>query len=382
MPVYTTPRLKSDYDEAELLARTEPSIIIDGLELTAKNIWEYDGDREELAKKVFDYFRSTGFQNPYPMTDDEIKNEFKKIQKFQSNDILNENNEIKNSANVGLNICKQFNFDIFYKVHDDSSIGIEDAFNDDELLMKVIKNRMGWNTEFINGKEIPYMFDISYKGLITGFRSSRVGFSTSNFRPVVAKFLFEKYGGKSTLDLSGGWGARYLGAKSLNMHYYGIDPLTAPNIQKMIDFFDDSLNSSVVQGGSEDENSYLSFPEVDSIIVCPPYFTLEKYSEDTTQSTVKYSNYDLWLKDYWGKSVVNSVKKLKTNGHFIFIMLDIYKKYNLLEDMSKPILDNGLVLVDSYNYKTSRSHLSGKKTSKINTKNTEKVLIFKYDVKS
>lgn len=377
MPVYDTPRLSSDYDEAELLARSNPSIVIDGLELTAKNIWEYSGDREELAKKVFDYFRANGFQNPCEMTDDEIFQEFKKIKKYKSTDVLTEYNEIKNSANVGLNICKYFNHDIFYKVCDDSSLGIEDAFNNDEILMKVIKNRMGWNTEFVNGKELPYIFDISYKGLITGFRSSRLGFSVSNFRPVVAKFLFEKYGGKSTLDLSSGWGARYLAAKSLDMKYFGIDPLTAPNIQKMIDFFDDSKNSLIVKGGSEDVKSYETFPKVDSIIVCPPYFTLEKYSSDISQSTVKFSDYDIWLKEYWFKTVENSIKKLNKDGHFIFIMLDTYKKHNILEDMTKTILENGLVLENSYDYKTTKSHLSGKKSTKIFTKNSEKVLVFK-----
>lgn len=204
--------------------------------------------------------------------------------------------QVKNSSILCLDVCKHFCKSSFYKVKVNGTPSVEDVYNSKELLEKVLKNRMGWytSTETIDkgGKHIvglhPYLFDISHKMLVQGCHSSMVSANVSNFRPVVAKFLMQRYcSGSRVLDLSAGWGARLLGAWSLDKMYFGIDPMTAGELRNMLAFISShpetsnamSKSSKLTSGCSEDIKSYDGIDDgsIDYIIVCPPYFKLEEY---------------------------------------------------------------------------------------------------------
>ena len=49
---YEKPCLKEKWGHAFLMDDKYEHVAIDGLKMTAKNIWEYDGDREELLEKL------------------------------------------------------------------------------------------------------------------------------------------------------------------------------------------------------------------------------------------------------------------------------------------------------------------------------------------
>lgn len=51
---YNSPCLKKDWCYAFLMPDKYEHIVIDGLEMTAKNILDYNGDREELLDKFVD----------------------------------------------------------------------------------------------------------------------------------------------------------------------------------------------------------------------------------------------------------------------------------------------------------------------------------------
>jgi len=252
---------------------------------------------------------------------------------------------------------------------------------------------MGWctSTETIKrkGKTIvglhPYLFDISHKMLVQGCHSSMVSANVSNFRPLIAKYLMKKHCKErgNVLDLSAGWGARFLGAWSLGLNYFGIDPMTASEIDCMKTFISvrealsniTSSNSKLICGCSEDTSSYVDVPGVDYVIVCPPYFKLEEY-QCSKNSTDVYSEYKDWISKYWAPTVANAVSKMKSGSKFSLIMIDKWRKLELLKDMSDVILQNGLVKVEEQAYKTTRSHLTDKRKSGNTNKSTEKVVTF------
>jgi len=348
----------------------------DKVSLTADYIWSKKGEeREKLVKWVFNYYRKREF--PYnKLSEEELIKEYKKLKDKNPDDVINENGEIKNSSSLGNDIYKSFLWKKYFNVRGKRYKSVIDVFNNDELFLNVLKNRMGYCFSKEDGEERPYVFTISDKMILQGIRSSALGFNASLFKPVIAKYLYKHYAKKRVFDYSAGWGARALAAMSLGLEYYGIDPLTYKEINKMIEFFNGNGRGDVLNGCSEDEDLYNNIPKVDCIFSCPPYFNQEIYSKDKNQSINKYNLYEDWINIYWGKTVENCLKILEKDGYFIVVVKNKVNKYNLYEDIKNICLKNDLKLDKEIKYKTSNSHLSGKKKTGKVTKNTEIVLIF------
>lgn len=397
---YDTPCLKKDWKRAFLVSDDYPHIVIDGLEMTAKNVWDYKGLREELVKKIVDYFYNEGFKPFNVLSDEQIEKEIIKLIEVDPMTAVDGDGSLKNTSRLCLDVCRDFCQKSFYSTKTNGTASIFEVYKDKSLLEKVLKNRLGWYTTteplkledgtVLQG-EHPYLFDISHKMLVQGCHSTMVSANVSNFRPLVAKFLMSKFCPKNgkVLDLSMGWGARLLAALSLGLDYYGIDPMTAKELDSMFSFLNsrqnilnkllsmkDEYEVELKEGVSEDIKSYVDISDaIDYTIVCPPYFKLEEYN-CKDNSTDLYREYGLWLESYWRKTVKNARSKMKDGAKFTLIMIDRWGKYELLEDMSKVIEDEGFKKIDELSYKTTRSHLTDKRTSKNNTKSSEKARTF------
>lgn len=353
-------------------------LVIDDVKLTAQNIWK---NKDYWIQKVFEYYRNRGF--PYPqMTEEEILAEVQKLKNKDPNECLTKKGELKNSSSLCTDITRYINNNCYWKCSGGKTPSIYDAFMNDETLLKVLKNRMGYAKEShdfeANGITYKagthYLFDMSDKQLFQGFRSSRIGFSVSSFKPIVAKYLIQRYcEGKNVLDPSIGWSARYLAAYSLNKNYFGIDPApVAKNTEKLARFLKDS-DSQFITSGSEHKEAYKTFPGIDYTIVCPPYFDLETYVGEKDQSIETHSDYSSWLKYYWKPTVENCFNKMKKSTKFTLIMIEQFSKYSLLNDMTKIVEDAGFEYLETIPYKTTRSHLNKKAGI---TKDSEKCVTF------
>lgn len=369
----------------------------DGHKYTAKYLWSLNcEERNQALKNVFDYYRKNGF--PYPeLSDEKIYKEFIKLQKYDVNNVINNEGFISNSSNLCIDICKYFCKNEFYKASDGGR-SVEDVFNDDELFIKVLKNRMGWNTSKEGGEERPYMFGISDKQILNGIRNSGLGYGVSNFRPVIGKWMYKHaldmigkdsskifdYASNSEeiskikiFDYSGGWGARMLAAMSLGCDYVCTDPSTHLCLDNLQNFF--KANYKVYSFGSENKIFNKFNKEFDIIGSCPPYFDLEVYSNDENQSIVKYPEYENWLKYYWKPTVENCVNMLKDNGVFILVIKENHGKYELLKDMNNICENCELKMIEDWQYKSNTNHLSSKAKTGRTTKNNEHVLFYRKD---
>lgn len=389
---YEKPCTKEMFSEPYLIKDCRKHIFIDGLEMTAENIWNRVDDREALVEKLVDYF----YINEAPLSilepEDVIKRIKKLIKKDPAEAFDEKNNWLKNTSTTCLDVCRSFNAKEFRDVKVNGTASINEVFKSKDILRKILKNRLGWftTTEKLPDdsasiqKERPYLFDISWQMVIQGAHSSMASANVSNFRPLIAKWLLDRYCklGKSVLDLSAGWGARYLAALSLKKEYYGIDPMTASNIQKLhelcLEKLEDytSKKTRLVKAGSELESSFKDFPEdIDYCFVCPPYFKLEEYKCEGN-STDLFEEYDSWLERYWKPTVENATKKLKYGAKFSLIMVEKWMKHDLAKDMTKVILEAGFKEFETVSYKTTRSHLTDKRKSGKMEKDTEKVWTF------
>ena len=155
----------------------------------------------------------------------------------------------------------------------------------------------------------------------------------SQFKPNVAKVLYDKLGSKSILDFSAGWGDRLAGfyASETGEFYMGIDPRKEnhPIYHEQSEFYDKHRTmfevpkkSMFVEHPAEDfeykENSY------DTVFTSPPYFNVERYSYDDTQSWVRYKTIDEWNKNFLQKTLKKVWNSIKSGGYLLVNISDVY----------------------------------------------------------
>lgn len=392
MASHENPCTKEEWSNPNFINDNREHFFIDGIEMTAQNIWNWHEPREVLVEKIADYVMHHQYPMPSVDTGEMVAKVRKLVEKDPNEAFDQSSGRLKNTSTLCLDVCRSFNINEFMATKVNGTFSVSEVLARRDLIVKILKNRMGWYTssEHIkdHGKNIigehPYLFDISWHMIVQGAHSSMISANVSNFRPLVAKWLLERYckNQRSVLDLSAGWGARYLAAMSLKKEYYGIDPMTANNIQRMHQFclehFPDYARekTEIVTGGSESWSSFSSFPDdIDYCFVCPPYFKLEEYNCEGNSTDV-YSEYGMWLEKYWKTTVENASRKLKPNARFSLIMLERWKKIDLASDMSKIVEDAGFKMIEIISYKTARSHLTDKRKSGKMDKDTEKVITF------
>lgn len=177
----------------------------------------------------------------------------------------------------------------------------------------------------------------------------------SRFKPATAKFIWERYAPVNGVcyDYAAGWGGRLLGALSSkkNLTYVSVDPnldtfrsLKVLAAAAMEHYKAPSARVRIDCLGSEDFCPKDLYNQVDVAFSSPPYFNLEAYSTDATQSHVKFDDVDKWLHGYMFKTVDNCFELLKPGGHFAINIKDT-KPYAFVERIRDYAKSLGLVEV-------------------------------------
>jgi len=140
--------------------------------------------------------------------------------------------------------------------------------------------------------------------------------SCANFPVREASKIFEKYCPRRGLiyDPSAGFGSRMSAALLDGYGYIATDP-NKELYQALYDYYNALLESEYVRKDQEFEiycqGSEVFIPElegkVDFAFTSPPYFNLEKYSDDNSASTRNYNNFALWGKEY----VIPTIKNIR-----------------------------------------------------------------------
>ena len=347
---------------------------INGQSLSAEYISQLnENETYLLIYEIFKYYNNLEFP-VLNLSDDYIYEQLNKLKKFDSSKIY-DGNTLSSFGKLCNDVCKHMSGVKYYQAAFDNIISPYDAYNDNEMLLNAIKNRILYQTE--NNKRVVYQIDHSQ--IIKGLVNSGISKTVSNFKPTLAKWIYDyalsicetESNVKSTYDYSAGWGGRMLAANSLGIIYNGTDPNTSEELTTFANKFLNNVN--VYSYCSESDEIYDKLVEQDIIGSCPPYFKLEQYSEDNSQCYNKYNEYELWLEKYWKETVIKSYKKLKSGGVFFVVINN-----NLKEDVVKTILENTKLTVHSeFVIKSSKSHLYNKKESDVKNKYNETVIFFK-----
>ena len=157
----------------------------------------------------------------------------------------------------------------------------------------------------------------------------------SQFKPNVAKALYDYFKAETILDFAAGWGDRMCGfyASETGKHYVGIDPRKenhpiyreqANFYEKNNGFFEVEKRADFIESPAEDFD-YAGYDNYfDIAFTSPPYFSVERYSYDDTQSWVRYKTIDAWNEDFLHKALGKIWKTLKKGGVLIVNIADVY----------------------------------------------------------
>jgi hypothetical protein len=149
----------------------------------------------------------------------------------------------------------------------------------------------------------------------------------TSFRPNliihVAQILFgsKKLKGLTVIDPSSGWGDRMLGAMASGMDYTGVDPntkLQAP-YKAMIEFFKSktSIEPKMICGPFQTTKLTKKYKLA---FTSPPYFDLEHYSDEKTQSTASNPTEIEWFESFLRPYVYNLWNSIEDEGYMVLII--------------------------------------------------------------
>ena len=175
-------------------------------------------------------------------------------------------------------------------------------------------------------------------------------------------------------DFSCGWGIRLMGGLVNQVNYFGTDPNHAltDKLNEMATLYKKTVPTkstfSIKTHGSEifekdwENTMGLAFSS-------PPYFDLEDYK--VGEQSIKDRSYDRWLEEYWRGTVKNIKRYLIAEG---IMMLNIksFQKYDLLGDMKKICIEEGL----TYHYSIELKNINRPTTRKLGKDTNEEILIF------
>jgi len=145
------------------------------------------------------------------------------------------------------------------------------------------------------------------------------------FRPLVAMEIYTKYNPTSVLDFTCGWGGRLVGACALNIpNYIGIDiniNLINPYLE-MKETFKNISETNIDIFFENATNFDYSKITYDMVLTSPPYYFLEKYSNNEN-----YNNSKIEMKNKFYIPVIsNTYKYLQQGGHYCLnINKEIYE---------------------------------------------------------
>lgn len=285
-----------------------------------KKQWsQFSADQmEEFKESIFNYYRNTGF--PYfNLSKEQRVKIFEKLCKFDSSKLLKDNNILSQNM-LGLNLANYY-MPHMWEVKCGNFYTPFDTFNDNERFKIAINKRIQLGD------------NISDAGIRKALCWTQGTQRVSNFRPTIAKYIYDNYsGGGNVLDFSSGFGGRLFGALSSDKvkYYFGIEPSTQTYnfLYNIIKDFDYTNKSKIYPFPLEDTN--LKDNYFDLAFSSPPYYLTEKYSDEPTQSCNRYKTKEEWREKFLKVLIEKCHKYLKSGGYFIINIANV-KTYNDLE---------------------------------------------------
>lgn len=189
-----------------------------------------------------------------------------------------------------------------------------------------------WNIERFRLTLLNALWSLKVKKVNNTVLRSCIGlrkYIASQFRPSAAKALYNYFEAKNVLDFSSGWGDRLAGfIVSDAKTYTGIDPNKKlfENYYKIINKYNEDKEINLYNNCAEDV--YID-DKFDFIFTSPPYFNIERYTQEENQSFKKYRKLENWLELFLFKVLGKFWENLEVGGHLAINISDVYSNHKV-----------------------------------------------------
>ena len=198
----------------------------------------------------------------------------------------------------------------------------------------------------------------------------------SNFRPSASVALFDRYlpsTGGVVFDPCCGFGGRMLGSFVCQKvtRYVGCEPasLTHHGLCEMRDEITALMhvmgyNPPFIDLSKKGSEDFTPEPgSIDLIATSPPYSSHERYSEEPTQSWIRFPGNELWMNEFMRMTLENCRVGLKRDGFLVMNLADTKSYPTLTKDFLSLAKDTGFKLVETLQLALSKMVGTDKKSA-------------------
>lgn len=331
-------------------------------------------EQEEIADTIINHYYKNGFPF-YKLNNEQLYKEYMYLYNFKSLSIDLPNNELQQNMG-GLRFVNFFHPEMWSVRCRDKLTSME-IYLDRNLFKKAILKRFKLS--------ITPPVDYNIRKSLKVFGNVQ---NVSNFRPTIAKYIYDTYCNENStvLDPCAGYGGRLFGAfcsKNISK-YVGVDPSTDSyngniSMYKILESITKKYNS-IIDMYNVPEISLIKEPfedvilndKFDLIFTSPPYFNIEQYSNEETQSWIRYKTFPEWVKGFLEPLIIKSYNNLK-NGCYFIINID---GKEIIDEMLK-LTSNLFGEPQSIKYMRLSKMLGGAKNKNTVSHKLEPIFIFK-----
>ncbi len=294
--------------------------------------------RADLVQQAFHYWRNRGF--PYfNLSEKQIAAEFGHLKTKEPSSALR--NGGLYGSNAGLRIANLFQPQM-WSVRVSRYRSPMDVFSDDTLLRQALMR--AWSIW-------PDRFGVNASCLRRILKTFPGTASVSNFRPTLARAVADRFSpaGGTVVDFAAGYGGRLVGCLSLDRAYVGIEPCDAQveglrrTMAALAEHTAPGASATIRHGCAEDILPKLPTSSADLVFSSPPFYDWEKYSEQPTQSYVRYPSYQTWLNCFLASAIKESGRILKPGGRLVLNVPGRYRRPGK-DDVQHLALESGFGL--------------------------------------
>jgi 16S rRNA G966 N2-methylase RsmD len=210
-------------------------------------------------------------------------------------------NSIASAQRIGMKLCEHF-FPNFYDIENKKGDSFKTLWKSDKL-GKILK----WNR---SSHTTPYLSELK-RGIYFNYGLAK----STMYRPQMAKMVVSNLGAKRVLDPCAGWGGRMLGTISAGAEYVAFEPNTETykGLLRLVKFLNIEDKVRIVNDSALEMNKY-DIGEFDLVLTSPPYFDLEVYSHEDTQSVKGCDTYSMWVNNFLKPLIELAISHMKEDG--------------------------------------------------------------------
>ena len=262
------------------------------------------------------------------------------FKKYSDEELLADiNSFINGEGNLNKVLSHFFKEEMFKCCGKKTTISPMECLDDDEKMKKIL--------DYIKSKPNFFTSTNEVSNVESCLRNSMSWVrKVANFPPKEARRLYNYYNTENKvlncLDTSAGFGSRMSAVLLSGHNYCGFDP--NPSLQVALRSYKRFLDAhSVLKEGQRcglyKQGSEVYRPELSELFdvsfTSPPYFNLEKYSDDSSESTINYNNYSAWVDKFVYPTVINTYQYLKKGGYAMINIKNISKSCTCYDDFFK-----------------------------------------------